>query len=277
MKRLVVIVVLVACVAAPAMALARKTTYFVTNKRWNYVKLVEVKPAVAQERNMRHPMDVSQAQMVDILKSLKLSKRHMIGDKIDTREIFNQKAINYLAPALCQAFRAAMPNEEVQFSYNVKDPMFILRNDRLTMVTAWVSGNDLYLHFDKLAVKMLGDTDKRGQKSYVLSRTQGIRLSLEIGPGQQMAAVGSKTMVVDLKYNSKPVVASSKTEEGGKAVASSASSTKTAETAAEAAPAVTPADDSITLRLEKLDTLRKRNLISNKEYKQKKREILKEL
>jgi hypothetical protein len=274
MKKLLVCAVLIACVAAPALAMARKTTYIVTNKRWNYVKIAEVKPAVAQERNMSQPVDIPQAKMAEILKSLKLNKRHLIGEEIDSREIFNQRAINYLAPALCQAFRTATNTEEVQFAYNVKDPMFILRNDRLTMVTAWVSGNDLYLKFDKLAVKLLGDTDKRGQKSYVLSRAQGIRLSLDIGPGQEMAAVGSNVMKVDLKHSFKPVVASSAS--GDAAVASSSTTTEEGmKTKAE--PAFEPSDDATTRRLEKLDSLRKRGLITNKEYKAKKQEILNEL
>ena len=44
-----------------------------------------------------------------------------------------------------------------------------------------------------------------------------------------------------------------------------------------AAPAPVLSDDPTTRRLEKLDMLRKRNLISNKEYKRKKEEILKDL
>jgi len=275
MKKFLMVAALVACIAMPAELLARKTTYVVTNRRFNYVKLVEVKPRVAEDRNMTQPIDISEKQMRDILKSLKLSKHHLLGDKVTEREIFNDRAINYLAPALCQAFRDASNKEEVQFAYNVKDPKFILRNDRLTSVTAWVSGRDLYLEFNRLAQKLLGDTAKRGRESYTLGKAQGIRMTLEVGPGQTMAAVGSKTMVVDLNHNFKPAIATSKTEEGVTTASNGVTSTET--TAAPAAPAPVMSDDETTRRLEKLDMLRKRNLISNKEYKQKKAEILKDI
>lgn len=274
MKKLMMIAALVLCVAVPAKLMARKTTYVATNHRWNYVKVVEVKPSVAEERNMTTPTDISESQMRDILRSLKISKQHLFGDQITEREIFNEKAINFLAPALCQAFRDAASNEEVQFAYNVKDPKFVLRNDRLTAVTAWVSGRDLYLEFNRLAEKLLGDTDKRGRESYTLSRAQGLRLSLEVAPGMTMAAVGSKTMVVDLNHNFKPTMASSKTQ-SDETTTTASNDRPVTETTTSTAPVMS--DDEATRRLEKLDMLRKRNLITNKEYKEKKAEILKDL
>lgn len=277
MKNFLMIAALVVCVAAPAQLMARKTTYVATNHRWNYVKVVEVKPRVAEERNMTQPVDISVAQMSDILRSLKISKQHLFGDEVTEREIFNEKAINFLAPALSQAFRDAASNEEVQFAYDVKDPKFILRNDRLTAVTAWVSGRDLYLEFNRLAEKLLGDTDKRGRESYTLSRAQGLRLSLEIGPGMTMAAVGSKTMVVDLNHSFRPEVASSKTTTGTAAATTTTAANDKVSTGTTATSAPVMSDDKTTRRLEKLDMLRKRNLITNKEYKEKKAEILKDL
>ena len=52
MKRMISIMVFIAVMSLPALAYARKSTYIITNKRLNYVKLVEVKPAVADEHNM---------------------------------------------------------------------------------------------------------------------------------------------------------------------------------------------------------------------------------
>jgi hypothetical protein len=211
--------------------------------------------------------------MREILSNLRLSKGHLLSDKVDSREIYDEKAINFLAPALSRAFRDAKPNEEVQFSYVVKNPYFILRNDRLTMVDAWVSGNDLYLEFRKLFAKLTGDTDKRGYTSKTVSRARGLRVSLELGPGQTMAAVGSKTMIVNLAQDySMPKPTPTAGEAAVKQVASNDVTTTTS-----AAPTAAPAADDTTRRLEKLDMLRKRGLISNKEYKQKKSEILKDL
>lgn len=273
MKRIISISVLVACLAVPPLACAKKSTYVVTDRRLNYVKLVEVKASVAEERNITHPVDIPEQKIREILASLKLSKAHLLNDKVDTREVYDEKAINFLAPALSRAFRDAKSNEEVQFSYVVKNPFFVLRNDRLTMVDAWVSGNELYLEFQKLYAKLTGDTDKRGYESKTVNRARGLRVSLELGPGQTMAAVGSDTMVVDLAHDY-----SIPTPTPG--VAPEASEIEQGDPTQHAMVNETPAsmgDDEMTRRLEKLDMLRKRGLISSKEYKQKKAEILKDL
>lgn len=289
MKRTIIAIVMMVAFMVPASALAKKTTYIVTNGRLNYVKLVEVGSSVAEERSMTHPVDIPEQTLHDILASLKLSKAHLFGNETDTREVFNERAINYLAPALSRAFREAKENEEVQFSFAVKDPFFIIRNDRLTMVTAWVSGNELYLEYKKLYAKLTGDTDKRGDTSKVVGRAKGVRVSMELGPGQSMAAVGSDIMVVDLKHNFAPIATTATetarpAEEGKAAVskrtkkskytkgdAEEVSSTESAE--GTAAPAAT----GVSRRLEELETLRKRNLISRKEYNEKKKEILNDL
>jgi hypothetical protein len=280
MKKYALTALLVAAILLPATGLARKTTYIVTNKRLNYVKLVEVKASVAEEHNMSHPVDIPTSKMRDILEALTLSKEHLIGEKVDTRQVFDERAVGYLAPALSRAFREAKPNEEVQFSYVVKSPYFIIRNDRLTMIDAWVSGNELFLDFKKLYAKLSGDTDKRGNMSKIVSRAKGLRVSLDLQPGQQMASVGSRTLVVDLNYV--PVVAST-AETSSDGVKRTSKSKRTVDDDAAAsskeAAAVDAAVDSdpATRRLEKLDALRKRGLITKKEYKAKKKEILNDL
>lgn len=304
MKRILIISLVILAFAMPTKVFAKKTTYIVTDKRLNYVKLVEVKASVAEERNITHPVEISTEQMRNILENLNLSKEHLVGDKVDSKQIFNEQAINYLASALSRAFREAQPNEEVQFSYVVKNPYVILRNDRLTMIDTWVSGNELYLDFKKLYAKMTGDTDKRGNYSKIISRAKGVRVSLELGPGQQMAAVGSNILIVDLKQSQLAPLASSvqvdsadqtkgqalkdidrkkskysrsKSSEGEVVAASAeaASSSSAAQTASSVS--TSSSEDDAVRRLEKLDMLRKRNLISSKEYKEKKAEILKDL
>lgn len=291
MKRLLSTVILVAILAVPVLAFAKKTTYISTNHRLNYVKLVEVGQTVAEERQMSHPTEIPDYKMREILASIRLSKQHMIGESVDEANVYNDAALNFLAPALSQAFRAAKSNEEVQFSYVVKDPKFILRNDRITMVTAWVSGNQLFFQFDKLFAKLTGDTDKRGDMSKIVSRARGLRVSLELKPGQSMAAVGSDVMSIDLdtSYTAAPATSVAEAEEGASTAPSRPQKSKysrsktgeaaTGDAAAEtsAAAAAAPAGSDVERRLEELDTLRKRNLISRKDYEAKKKEILNDL
>ncbi len=290
MKRSVLIMLAV-MLMAPAIAQAKKTTYIVTDKRLNYVKLVEMDKKDIEERQVTHPIDIPEPKMREILAALKLSRAHMIGDKTDEMTIFGEQGLNYLSPALSRAFREVKPNEQVDVSYVVKDPLIVLRNDRLTMFTAWVSGTNLYFDFGKLYAKLTGDTDKRGNLSKILSSAKGLRVQLELQPGQQMAAVGSNVMVIDLNAayataapaagDAAPTAAAdTKTKKSKSRKDKEAKTAEAAATSTDAAGATVAASSgqkNTEQRLEELDNLRKRNLISKKDYDEKKKEILKDL
>jgi hypothetical protein len=282
MKKLIAAVLV--SIIVPAYAYAAKTTYIVTNQRFNYVKLKEVSPKVAEARNMTHPYEISEEQIRGILKSIKLSKRHLASKEIDTQEVFNESAISYLAPALARAFREADSNEEIVISYLVKEPYFILRNDRLNIANLWISGNEMHLRFQKLDAKMTGDTDKRGSESKLISNARSLRTDLELGPGQTMAIGDSDQLIIDLNYNfSAAGQQAAAPEQTEPEKAKSKKKSKKDETAQEksgiaaASPAAEPEPADIKARLERLEELKKEKLITNQEYYEKKKEILKDL
>ncbi len=260
-------------IAFPIYTHAAKTTYIITNQRFNYVKLKEISPKIAESRNMTHPYEISEDQVRAILKSIKLSKRHLIGKEIDTQEVFNESAINYLSPAIVKAFKEANSNEEIVISYLVKDPYFILRNDRLNIATLWISGKELHIRFQKLNAKMTGDTDKRGNESKLISNARSLRTDLELGPGQTMAIGDPDQLIVDLNYNfasyeGENILTSDTKLEKSK-------SKKELKKSAETTTLSEPSD--IKSRLEKLEQLKQEKLITNQEYYEKKKEILKDL
>lgn len=290
MKDRILIALVALAIMLPSLAWARKSTYIVTDRRLNYVKVVEVKPVVAQERGMSHPIDISEQKVRDVLSSLVLSKGQILSEKEHERRVFDDYSVGYLAAPISQAFRQAKSNEEVQFSFVVKDPKFILRDDRLTMVTAWVSKGELYLQFDKLYAKLTGDTDKRGDYSKQVSRARGTRVHFQLSPGQQMASVGSDTLIIDLAHDFAPVTSSAfaaedaavekdapKRSRRSKYEKDKAADVSSAEAAVPAAASAASAEQNVTRRLEELDMLRKRNLITRKDYEEKKKEILNEL
>ena len=268
MKKKILLLAVTIC-AVPSFAWSAKTTYIATNRRFNYVKIKEVKGSVARSRDMTHPVELSEQQIRSALLSVKLSRRYLISKKVDTQRVFDDRAIDFLAPNLVRAFAQAGPKEEVVFSYLSKNPKFIIRNDRLNIAKAWIHGKELHIKFLKLYAKIFGDVDKRGNERRAINRATGLRVRLDLGPGQKMAIDDSDEVILNLDYDyaegpelkgaARPTSARGK----GKAEASKA--------VAEQGASDYPSNKE---RLETLDKLRDDGLITQKEYKRKRREIL---
>lgn len=272
-------------VMLPSYAIAKKTTYIVTNHRFNYVKLVELSAKdVSKLGGITQPKDIDEAKMRAVLKTVKMSRRHLFSKEIDSQEVFDDSSINYLAPALSKAFRDAKDNEKVVFSYLMKNPFFIIRNDRLNLGSAWIHDNELNIKFDKLYAKVTGNTDARGNEAKAVANSRGVRIDLEYGPGQAAGEKDPEVLVVDLNHDFEPdaaaIASAEQAEKDAKSKKKSKKEVAKAEAAASAAaaPAATTAQgDDVKGRLEKLEQLKNDKLITNKEYQEKKKEILKDL
>ncbi len=271
----------------PVCAFAKKTTYIVTNHRFNYVKVVEVKGKVAAERNMTQPREFDEGTMRAVLQSIKLSRRHFASKEIDTQDAFNESSINYLAPALVRAFSEATSNDEIVFSYLMKEPIFILRNDRINIGTMWLHDNELHVKFSKLYAKVTGDTDSRGHEAKAIANSRGLRIDLELQPGQTMDVKDANELVVDLGHNfvsdvaaaeaAKPKEPEKKSKKKSKKEVAKAEEEAAVGSAAAGAAAAPQGGTDVKTRLESLEQLKKDKLITDKEYKEKKKEILKDL
>jgi len=257
--------------------LAAKTTYIVTNKRFNYVKLKEVKGSVAEQRMMTQPVHVDEKWLAAALKSIKLSRHYLIKKEVSSQQVFSDSAIDFLTPNLTKAFEDATHMEETIFSYLQKNPVFILRNDRLNIAKAWIHGDELHIKFLKLYAKILGDTDKRGNERRAINRSTGLRVKLELGPGQSLGLSDSDEVVLSMKYDFIKEVelkeaAAKKIEKGEKTAA--AATTAAVTSMAGAAAASTTNLASAGERLKNLEKLKKEKLITKKEYDAKRKEIL---
>jgi hypothetical protein len=284
MKKVLMLVLIAGLV--PSFAAAKKTTYIVTNHRFNYVKLVEVNKKEISQLGITQPRELDEARMRAIFSTIKMSRRHVLNKEVDTQEVFNESSINYLSPAFVKAFREAKDNEKVIFSYLMKNPIFILRDDRLNLGAAWIHNDELHIKFDKLYAKVTGDTDAKGSEAKAIARSRGLRIDLEFAPGQQMGEKDTEELVVDLNHNFEgdaAAVAAAKPEETQKETKSKKKGKKDvakadeAQAADAAAAGATAQADDVKTRLEKLDQLKKDKLITNKEYQEKKKEILKDL
>lgn len=271
--------VMLALLVISGEAFAAKTTYIATNKRFNYVKLKEVKSSVAERRMMTQPVQVDEKWLAAALKSLKLSRHYLIKKEIDSQQIFSESAIDFLTPNLTRALAQATHVEEVIFSYLQKNPIFIIRNDRLTIAKAWVHDDGLHIKFLKLHAKLLGDTDKRGNERRAINNSTGLRVKLELGPGQTLGIEDHEEVVLSMKYDfikevelKKAAAARiEKTEKPDAAAAAIAGSTGVA---AGAAVGSSTGSSGASERLKRLDKLKKEKLITKKEYDAKRKEIL---
>jgi hypothetical protein len=290
--------VLVSCAAE---AEAAKTTYIVTNNRFNYVKLKEIGGKEAQALHLSHPATLDEVGLRAALASINLSRSYVVKKEVDAQQVFDEQAINYLTPALVRAFTQASPQEIVVFSYLSKNPYFIIRNDRLNICRAWVSGDEIHIKFEKLYAKLFGDTDKRGNEARFIAQAKSLRVQLELGEGQKLGIDDPEEVVLSFGYNyvkrpepEKPItegvtMSGQKVPLEGGAVEATVPALEEkapkkkgkgakAEIAATPPPSLPPVPQkSAKDRLEELQQLRKDKLIDQKEYEEKKREILKEL
>ncbi|MBI4367091.1 MAG: hypothetical protein HY543_09760 [Deltaproteobacteria bacterium] len=231
--------------------------YIYTNRRFDYVKLQEIGKKDLAAKAPTHPATISVEQMRAVLGSMKLSRKLLFKDEIEHQEIYNERAVNFLAPHLVEAFRQAGPEQEVVFSWIFKDPFFIIRNDRVTVARAWVANQEFHVEFLKLFAKLEGDYDKRGNFDKALNRAKSLRIELEPQPGQMLGASNAHELVLDL----------------GRPIAAPVAARGKPVNAAE----VTLLPRSTKARLTELEKLRKKELITEEEYQRKRTELLQAL
>ena len=212
---------------------------------------------------------------------MELSRRYVVSKEVDTQNVFEEDAVSFLAPTLVQAFAQAKANEEIVFSYLSKNPSFIIRNDRLTVASAWIEDDNLHLEFRKLYAKVVGDTDKRGNERRATNRSRGLRVSLELGEFQTMDLKRTDTLVVDLKaMQNAPLettVATTTEPEPKKKKQKRSWFRKKKSEPVQVSKASVSANNSIKTRLKPLEELKTDGLITQQEYDAKRKQILNQL
>lgn len=252
-----------ALLLCPQLASA-ESKYIYTNHRLDYVKLQPIPKKESAEKSPTHPATIAIGKMQEILASLKVSRKLFLRKQVETQEIFNEKAVGFLAPLLVEAFQRAGADEVVVFSYLWKNPQLIMRNDRFTAAKAWVKDQELHIEFLKLHAKLEGDTDKKGNFDRVVNQAKSLRIELEPQAGQMFGASNAHELVIDLAA----AVARPVPEGGAKGKAAASRAT---------IPATEPVDTSLQSRLRELDTLRRARLITDDEYQAKRKALLQNL
>ena len=261
-KKLVLVLVAVSLLVA--CGVKNRKSYLYDNHRFNYVKLEKFKGA--GDRNITQPTVFSEPEISTILKTIEIKKGSAFSKKEKVKNIFDDYSIKKLTPYIVQAFEQATPEQRVGFSFLVKDPHFIIRNDRLNMGWMWVEDGNLHIDFDLIWVKLSGDTDKKGYTAMrQVSKARGLRTSLETSSGMEYGD-STKELVIDRNIYTKITEERIKKEK------------ELAEKGVDSDVKIEVVKDKTTkARLKELETLRKEKMISREEYERKRKAILGEL
>lgn len=236
--------------------------YFFDNHRFNYVRAEKLSNSTGE--NINHPFTFSEPEMSTILKMVEIKKGSAFTKNEKEKSIFDGYSINKLTPALVKAFATITPEQRVGFSFMMKSPTFILKNDRLTAGWMWVEDGKLHIDFDLIYVKINSDTDKMGYTAMrqTIAKSKGLRVALDLQPGQEYGAT-TRELVIDTGMASKI------------AEQTLAKEKELAERGVDAEVKIEVVKEkSVRERMRELDTLRKERMITEEEYQKKRSELL---
>lgn len=259
----------------PALALAAKTTYIYTDRKYHFVKRVELKKKELKARGEAdHPHTFDALALRELLAGIEVSKQLVLAKKVEEREVFNKHGLDFLVPHLVEAFAQAQPDEQIVFSVILRKPRVVFQDTHLTLAEAWIQEGFLHLHFRKLMAKIdLTKNDKFADVSRAINRARGLRVSLELKEGQQF---GESTEEILLPLAGLPKVEVKEKEEE-LAASPVEEKPEVKEPAKPKATAEQEPPSEIEARLRELEDLKNKKLITKKEYETKKKEILKDL
>ncbi len=228
---------------------------FYTNGRMDFVKLKALKEDEVKDLAPQHPVTIDLNQMKNYLLSVTVSEKDLLKKSPEIVQVFNEKSVGFLAPIMVKAFSKAQPSQVVVLSWLTKDPMFVLRNDRIVIAECWVKDDQLHMQFNKLLAKLVGDTDKKGNFNLIVDRAKGLHIRLL--PSAVLSVVG--------RNGSEAVIGMNGDFSGLNAPDAVAGSN---------ADPKAMAQRSVKDRLTDLDQLRKDKMVTEAEYQAKRKTLL---
>jgi hypothetical protein len=272
----------------PQLGHADSLIYKRANNQADYVKLEKLGEKKAEGLAINHPYKFTEEQMINMLRSLRYTRKNLFGSGEKIRFVYELEYINKYAPYLVEAFSKATPFDIVGWSVAQKRPLVIIRNDRLTQVQMWVVGQDLHIKFIKTEAKLEGDYQAQTIGDRMIAQAKGLRIELEPQEGQKFAPDNAQELVLDLNQDWDRIATNVEAEDAKlqaeikerKSKYKRGAEASTAPISAAPIPA-TPAtpvsvkdQKSAEARLSELKKLKDKGLISDQDYEKKKQEIL---
>lgn len=233
---------------------------FYTNSRMDFVKLETMRKKEMAARAPQHPAVITIDQMKQYLSAILVSEKDLLKKTPEIVKVFNDKSVDFLSPILVKAFSKAKPDQMVVFSWLTKDPLVVLRNDRIVIGECWVTNNQLHIQFNKLLARLIGDTDKRGNFDTVIGRSKGLRIKLLASAAVSPIGKNGLEAVIPLDGDFSTVGDVDSVAGGGDGKDSKKSASR-----------------GIKDRLTDLDQLRKDKMITEAEYQNKRKALLESL
>lgn len=174
------------------------------NNQANYVGIEDFdKSDNAEGLTLNHPYNFDPKKLTDMLLSIRYNKGYIIKRDIKDQQVFFDTDLveKKFAPRIVEAFKKVTPNEVVVFSIVQKDPYFIIRNDTLNIVRAYVAQDGLHLSFIKTNAKLFGDYKAHTTGNSLISSSKGLRVTLEPQAGQKLALNNISEVILDLNYD----------------------------------------------------------------------------
>lgn len=270
MKRLPALVILSLSVFLSASSFAGTVIYKSRNKL-DFVKIEKAKKP-EKEGGLLHPHEFDPEQIRSILRSIRFNKKILLLKDIENKTLFDEGNIEFLAPYLIEAFKKANAEEVVAVSYYTREGKSVIQNDRLTIFRAFLKEDGLHMKFTKMYAKLLGDRTAMGADR-MSQEARSLRVSLEPQPGQNRISWDPEEIVFDLAVFAPggmkvpaPIAVKHESKKGKEKVRASEERREP--------PA---GEKSVKERLRELDELKKDELITEKEYQRKRRELIEQL
>jgi len=274
-KGIITILLLIIAFSYTASVFAKSKTY-IYRKRAEWVKLVTLSNKQLAGQVLAHPdTEISSEKMTSLLTNLTMNKAQLFKKGIKTSEIFTLEEAQRFAPLIVKALKQAQQNQVVNVSIVHKRPLYILRNDHLSLINIYVKEDGVHFYFAKVFAKLNGDYEQATRIYEAIRKAKSIRVSLATIPGQIISSDGKEITMDPTQEYSIPSSVVSTAKASPADAANNIESVAQKELSVDDEPLLPKTD--IKTRLERLEELKKAGLITNKEYKNKRKELLKEI
>ncbi|MBF0104453.1 MAG: hypothetical protein HQM16_03895 [Deltaproteobacteria bacterium] len=289
------VIALLFCIIHPV---AAKDKTYIYRNRADWVKLNKLSNKQLAGQTLMHPCTtITAQQMTDMLNSLELNKAKLLKkEKFDTSNIFTPVEARKYAPLIVKALEQAAPNQVVNMSIVHKRPMFVIRNDFVSVINIYITDEGVNFNFSKLFAKLKGDYKQASRIDESLNKAKSIRVSLTAKEGQVLVPdadaiilkpgydFASNFAAIPEEIDTTQVIPAKEkaTKDQTKSVTTNKQETTNAPQTAKNTEILTPESQTtpaqdVKTRLSELEALKNQALITNAEYKQKRKEILKDL
>lgn len=182
-------------------AFAAKSDYLYRH-RANWVKIKKASAKDVPLGFLKHPYtDVSVDQMEAILLMMKLNKQRAFKKDIKTVDVFNSFEARKFAPFFVEGLKKITADQVINFAVIHKRPMFLLRNDFISIGNLWVGEDGLHFQFTKLFAKIVGDYESSASMDKLIRNARSSGVILDARKGQQLAYDYPRELIVDPKHD----------------------------------------------------------------------------